>query len=41
MINTLFLTLMLSKLLLLPYFSTRKHKSMASRAILSNFLEKQ
>ena len=41
MINTLFLTLKLSKLLLLLSFSTRKHTSMASRAILSNFFEKQ
>ena len=41
MINTLFLTLKLSKLLLLLSFSTRRNKSMASRAILSNFFEKQ
>ena len=41
MINTPFLTLQLSDLLLLLSFSTRKHKSMVSRAILSNFLEKQ
>ena len=42
MINyTLFLTLYLSKLLLLLSFSTRKHMSMASRAILSNFFEEQ
>ena len=33
MINTLFLTRQLSNLLLLLSFSTRKHKSMASRAI--------
>ena len=33
MINTLFLTLQLSNLLLLLSFRTRKHKSMASRAI--------
>ena len=36
MINTLFLTLQLSNLLLLLSFSTRKHTSMASRAILAN-----
>ena len=36
-----FLTLKMSKLLLLLSFSTRKHTSMASRAILSNFFEKQ
>ena len=41
MINTLFLTLKLSKLLLLLAFSTRKYTSMASRDILSNFFEKQ
>ena len=41
MINTLFLTLQLSNLLLLLSFSTRKHTSMASRVILSNFFEKQ
>ena len=41
MINTLFLTLKLSKLLLLLVFSTPKHTSMASRDILSNFFEKQ
>ena len=40
MINTLFLTLSLSKLLLLLSFSTCKHMSMASCAILSNFIEK-
>ena len=39
MINTLFLTLELSNLLLLLSFSTRKHISVASRATLSNFLE--
>ena len=36
---TLFLTLKLTKLLLLLSFSTRKHKSMSSRAILSKFFE--
>ena len=41
MINTLFLTLKLSRLLLLLAFSTRKHTSMASRDILSNFFEKK
>ena len=41
MINTLFLTLQLSNLLLLLSFSIRKHTSMASRAILSNFFEEQ
>ena len=41
MINTLFLTLQQSNLLLLLSFSTRKHMSMASRAILSNFFEEQ
>jgi len=41
MINTLLLTLKLSILLLLLSFRTRKHKSMASRAILSNFFEEQ
>ena len=41
MINTLFLALQLSKILLLLSFSTRKHMSMASRAILSNFCEEQ
>ena len=40
MINTLFLALLLSKLLLLLSFSTCKHTSMASCAILSNFIEK-
>ena len=41
MINTLFLTLWLLNLLLLLSFSTRKHTSMASLAILSNFFEEQ
>ena len=41
MFNTLFLTLQLSNLLLLLSFSTRRHMSIASRALLSNFLEKQ
>ena len=41
MFNTLFLTLWLSNLLLLLSFSTRRHTSMASPAILSNFFEKQ
>ena len=36
MINTLFLTLQLSNLLLLLSFSTRKHTYKASRVILSN-----
>ena len=40
-INSLFLTLQLSNLLLLLSLSTRKHTSMASRAILSNFFEEQ
>ena len=39
--NTLFLTLKLSNLLLLLSFSTHRHMSVASRAILSNFFEKQ
>ena len=39
--NTLFLTLWLSNLLLLPSFSAQRHMSMASPAILSNFSEKQ
>ena len=39
MIYTLFLTLQLSKLLLLFSFSKRKRKSMVSRAILANFFE--
>ena len=41
MINTLFLTLQPSNLLLLLSFRIRKHTSMASRAILSNFFEEQ
>ena len=41
MINTLFLTLSLLNLLLLLSFSSRKHTSMASRAILSNFFEEK
>ena len=42
MINTLFLTLQLSNLLLLLSCSTGKHTSMASRgAILSNFFKEQ
>ena len=41
MINTLFLTLWLSKLLLLLSFSTREHTSADSRVILSNFFEEQ
>ena len=41
MINTLFLTLQLSNLLLLLSFSTRRHMYTASPAILSNFFEKQ
>ena len=40
-INTLFLTLWLSNLLLLLSFSTHRHMSMASPAIVSNFFEKQ
>ena len=39
--NTLFLTLQLSNLLLLLSFSIRKHTSMASRTILSNFFEEK
>ena len=39
MINTPFLTLYVSKILLLLSFSTRKHTYKASRAILSNFVE--
>ena len=39
MINTLFLTMQLSNLLLMLSFSIRKHASMACRAILSNFLK--
>ena len=41
MINALSLTLWLSNLLLLLFFSTRKHTSMASCAILWNFFGKQ
>ena len=43
MIDTLFvgLTLSMSNLLFLLSFSTRNFTSMASRAILSNFFEKQ
>ena len=41
MINTQFLAMQLSNPLWLLSFSTRKHMSMASRAILSNFFEKQ
>ena len=41
MINTLFLTLLLSNLLLLLFFSTRKRTFMASHAILSNFFEEE
>ena len=41
MFNTLFLTLLLSNLLLLLSFSTGRHMSMTSPAILSNFFEKQ
>ena len=41
MINTLFLTLQLSNLMLLFSVSIRIHTSMASRAILSNFFEEQ
>ena len=41
MISALFLTMYLSTLLLLLSFSTCKHTSMASRAILWNFFEKQ
>ena len=41
MTNTLFLTLKLTNLLLLLSFSTRKHKSMGSPAILSDFFEEQ
>ena len=40
-IPTLFLTLQLLSLCLLLSFSTRKHTSMASRAILSNFFKEQ
>ena len=38
-INTLLLTLQLLNQLLLPSFNNRKHRSMASRAILSNFFQ--
>ena len=41
MINTRFLTLQLWNLHLLLSFSTRRHTSMASRSILSNFVEEQ
>ena len=41
MINTRFLTLQLWNLHLLLSFSTRRHTSMASPAILSNFVEEQ
>ena len=41
MINTRFLTLQLWNLHLLLSFSTRRHTSMAFRAILSNFVEEQ
>ena len=41
MINTLFLRLSMSTLLFLLSFSTRNYNPMASRAILSNFFEKQ
>ena len=41
MINTPFQTLQLSKHLFLLSFSTCKHTSMASRAIVSNFFEEQ
>ena len=41
MINTLFMTLYLSNLLLLLSFSIRKHSSMASCPILSNVFEEQ
>ena len=41
MINTLFLTLQLSNLLLLLSFSNLNDISMASLAILSNFFEEQ
>ena len=39
--NTLFLTLFQSNLILLLSFSTGRHMSMTSPAILSNFFEKQ
>ena len=41
MINTLFLTIELSHLLLLLSFSNHKRKSVVSRAILANFFEEQ
>ena len=41
MINTLFLALSMSNLLFLLSFSTHNYTPMASRAILSNFFEKQ
>ena len=41
MINMLLLTLQLSNLLFLLSFSTHRHMSMTSRAILSNSFEKQ
>ena len=41
MFNTLFLTLLLSNLLLLLSFSPHRHMSTVSPAILSNFFEKQ
>ena len=40
-INTLFLALSMSTLLFLLSFSTHNYTPMASRAILSNFFEKQ
>ena len=40
-INTLFLTLSMSNLLLLLSFTTHNYTPMASRAFLSNFFEKQ
>ena len=39
--STLFLTLQLSNLLLLLFFSTRKHASMTSRTSLSSFFQEQ
>ena len=41
MIDTLFLKLRLSNLLLLLSFSKRKRKSMVSHAMLANFFEAQ
>lgn len=41
MTSTLFLTLKLTKLLLLLSFSTRKHTPIASRVVLSNFFEEE